>query len=272
MGFVDEVVFTPYPFTYTNINGGITITAYTGSGGSVIIPDTIAGLPVTTIRSNTFLNKSAVTSVTLNTYVTSIGSSAFAGCTGLTGFTISSGVTNVASGAFDKCYNLAGITVDSLNPVYKSLNGVIFNRTLTTLLLCPGGKAGAYTVPDSVTSIGAFAFQRCTSLTNIILPYGVAGISGSAFANCSNVASVTIPSSVSSIGDSAFSLCPELTGVYFQGDAPAPGVTMFNSSNSATNYYGLGAAGWSATYGGRPPRFGTRRRRIFTRRLTPPLP
>jgi hypothetical protein len=89
-------------FTYTNNNGAATITGYTGPGGNVTIPSTIAGLPVTSIGGEVFLLRMDLTSVTIPDSVTKIedggldrlGGSfgTFAACTGLTNVAIGKGV------------------------------------------------------------------------------------------------------------------------------------------------------------------------------------
>ena len=104
----------------TTNNGALTITGYTGLDGAVAIPSTINGLPVT-----------------------SIGDSAFYFRTSLTNVTIPGSITNIADGAFYDCYNLTTILVDGSNPVYSSVDGVLFNQTQTTLIQCPQGKAGS---------------------------------------------------------------------------------------------------------------------------------
>ena len=147
-----------YDFTYTTNNGTITITGYTGSGGAVTIPDTINGLPVTSIGDNAFYYCTSLTSVTIPTSVTSIGDYAFYRCTSLTSVTIANSVTSIGNQAFADCTSLTAITVDTNNPAYSSVDGVLFNKSQTTLIQCPGGKAGSYTIPDSVTSIGDYAF------------------------------------------------------------------------------------------------------------------
>ena len=68
-------------------------------------------------------------------------------------------------------------------------------------------------IPNSVTSIGSFAFERCSGLTSVTIPNSVTSIGYSAFYGCSGLTSVTIPNSVTSIGDSAFDGCSGLTSV-----------------------------------------------------------
>ena len=239
-------------FTCQTNGGAITVTGYTGSGGAVTIPSTLYGLPVTAIGNSAFLYKSSLTSITLPNSLTSIGlyafystgltdvtipnsvtnlgSSAFAACYSLNNVMIGSGVTSIGSDAFYYCSRLLAITVDPANSFYSSLAGVVFNKSQTTLILYPGGKAGGYTVPGSVITIGYSAFYYCYSLTG-----------------------VTLPSSLTSIGSDAFSCCSELTGIYFQGNAPSLGSSVFYSVNpNATVCYLLGTTGWGTTFGGLP--------------------
>jgi len=103
--------------------------------------------------------------------------------------------------------------VDTRNSVYSDVDGVLFNQSLTTLVQYPGGIAGAYTIPNSVTSIGTNAFYGCESLTNVIIGTNVTSIGNDAFVWCSGLTSVTIPDSVTKIGDYAFYDCSSLTNV-----------------------------------------------------------
>jgi hypothetical protein len=137
-------------FTYTTNNGAITITGYTGPGGDVTIPDTIDGLPVTSIGLIAFYACTSLSSVTIPNSVTSIGSGAFRGCTRLASVMIPKSITNIAENAFGGCTSLTAIPVDALNPIYRSIDGVLFNKSETTIIQCPGGKAGTYTIPNSV--------------------------------------------------------------------------------------------------------------------------
>lgn len=75
------------------------------------------------------------------------------------------------------------------------------------------GPGGAVTIPNSVTSIGGWAFWQCSDLTSIVIPNGVTSIGTQAFYGCTGLTSVTIPDGVTSIGSDAFCGCTDLTSV-----------------------------------------------------------
>ena len=146
--------------------------------------------------------------------VTSIGNSAFMGCTALTSVTIGSGVTTIGDLAFRGCTALTSITVDAANLNYASQNGILYNKAMTTVIQAsPAGIAGAFAVPNSVTSIGRFAFEKCISLASVTMPDSVEGIGQSAFSGCSALTSVTIGNGVTEIGFAAFEKCTSLASV-----------------------------------------------------------
>ncbi|MGI6496892.1 MAG: leucine-rich repeat protein [Kiritimatiellia bacterium] len=159
--------------------------------------------------------------------VTTIGDSAFCNCTALSSVTLPDSVTTIGDGAFYGCTSLTNITVSSANPNYSSLEGVLFNKEQTTLIFCPRGKTGAYTIPDSVTAIGGSAFSGCTSLTSVAICSGVTNISDYAFSRCTSMASVTIPDSVTTIGDCAFYYCTSLAGVTIPNSVTNIGSSAF---------------------------------------------
>jgi hypothetical protein len=219
---------------------------------SVIIPDT-----VTNIEDGAFENCTSLTKVTIPNGVTNIGVEAFGGCTSLTSVIIPESITSIGGGAFDgtsltsvtipnsvtniglhafgSCLNLTAITVGTSNSVYSDADGVLFNQSLTTLVEYPGGIAGSYIVPNSVTSIGSFAFYYCNNLTSVTIANNVTNIGDYAFVGCSNLTSVTIPNSVTTIRDYAFTECSSLTSVTIPNGVAGIAVGTFAFCASLTN-------------------------------------
>ena len=136
------------------------------------------------------------------------------------------------------CDSLTSITVDKGNKVYDSrnnCNAIIETDTNTLISGCQstvipnsvtsigefafGGydNLTSITIPDSVTSIGNMAFYYCPSLTSITIPDSVTSIGGYAFSVCWSLTSITIPDSVTNIGNRAFEYCDSLKNIYYTG-------------------------------------------------------
>ena len=214
----------------------ITITGYTGDATTLNIPAQIKDLPVTEIGEGAFTGCESLTSVTIPSSVTVIGDRAFAGCESLTSVTIPSSVTAIGEGAFSDCSSLTNIAVDSRNPAYTSINGVLFDKSIRTIITYPVGKtARTYTIPSSVTEIGDSAFGACSNLTSVTIPSSVTYIGEGAFYGCSSLTSVTIPSSVTIIDWGAFSDCSSLTSVTIPSSVTSIGESAFSSCSSLTS-------------------------------------
>ena len=156
--------------------------------------------------------RSSIKTVEIGNSVTSIGDYAFYDYTSLTSVTIPDNVESIGDYAFSSCASLTSITVKEGNPNYSSDEyGVLFNKDKTELIQYPiGNTRTSYTIPNSVTSIGEYAFSGCTSLTSVTIPDSITSIGKNAFYSCKSLTSVTIPDSVTSIGNGAF----YNTGIY----------------------------------------------------------
>ena len=120
--------------------------------------------------------------------VTSIGDYAFSGCTSLTSVVIPDEVTIISNYAFNNCTSLENIEVDANNAYYKSVDGILYTKDGKTLVCYPAEKNNAsFIIPNSVTSIGDYAFYGCTSLESIIVPDSVTSIGDYAFYGCTSL-------------------------------------------------------------------------------------
>ena len=151
-------------------------------------------------------------SVNGSTYsVTTIGERAFLECTYLTSIEIPNSVTSIGNSAFRNCTGLTSIIVATDNPIYDSRNNcnAIIDKVSNTLI--QGCKITI--IPNSVTTIGEFAFCNYTGLTSIEIPNSVTTIGNHMFSDCYSLTSIEIPNSVTTIGYSAFRCCSGLTSI-----------------------------------------------------------
>ncbi len=302
-----------------NIGANVTkIPAYLFYGGGKITRVVFdEGCVCESIGNYAFYNRSSLTSITIPENVTSIGSWAFVSCHklvevyNLSSLTITAGsndnggVGYYAKNVYTDTEGERKLTTedgyviysDSVNNEYY-LMGYVGNETILTLpsdingnnysiyqyAFCYNTNITSVTIPDSVTSIGRYAFDYCSSLTKVnylgtidqwaMIEFGdedanplryadklyindvevtevvlttATKISNYAFIGCSSITSVTISESVTSIGSSAFYHCSSLTSVTIGEDVTSIGADAFWYCYSLTslNYEGT-VAEWQA--------------------------
>ncbi len=194
-------------------NGTVEITRYTGSAATVTIPSKIDGRIVSSIGIDAFQDCKSLKSINIPESVTSIDYLTFAGCT-----------------------SLEKIDVDINNKNYCSINGNLYNKEKTTLILYAIGKnETSFTIPNSVTNIGIGAFSGCEKLTSVTIGNSVTSIENAAFSGCERLTSITIGNSVTSIGDAAFGGCTSLKSVDIPDSVMSIGAWAFEKCTSLEN-------------------------------------
>ena len=209
-----------YPVTGGNIYFDKSTGAVPARDGGVteaVIPETIAGVAVT-----------------------SIGNGAFYGCSSLTSVTVPDGVTNIGNDAFWNCNNLMSVTIpDSVTSIGNT--AFMYCRSLTSII-----------IPNSVSSLGSGTFIGCSSLTSVIISTNLTSINDRTFDDCSSLTSVTIPDGVTSIGRSAFSNCSSLKSVIIPESVTSGAHEAFSGCTNLKSAGPIGSGcdiqfGWKTT-------------------------
>ncbi len=203
-------------FSYEIRDGHAIIQSYTGFLRRVTIPETLGGYPVTEIASYAFEY------------------------TDVSEVKIPASVEKIGIRAFEKCMSLESLTVAEGNPSYRSVDGVLFCADGTELIRYPQAKSGAYTVPDGVTSLAAYAFSDCTVMTQIKLPATLVSVGDYAFSGC-RFSSVTLPSSLHILSDGAFYRCSSLTGILLPAGISYVGLYAFYGCTSLADISVIGS-------------------------------
>ncbi len=239
----------PSDFTYTISGNRVTITGYIGPGGDIDIPQTIDDVPVTTIAANAFRGANHLSSVTLPDSVTTIGSWAFGWCLNVTNFSIGSGLNSMPIDALQTSRSLQNISVHPDNTRYSSIDGVLFNKSATTLIKYPSGKQGPYTIPAGVVIIDHSALQFSHGLTSVTIPDTVLTISEQSFMSCYAMTDIHIGNSVRTIGRRAFDHCTNLTSVIIPNSVTGIVDHAFYACRALATVqfgHGLRSIGWNA--------------------------
>jgi hypothetical protein len=244
-----------------------------GITGSYVIPDTVtnigdsafngctnlAGVVILTrvknIGASAFASCSGLTNAVIGTNVTTIEDEAFYFCSSLRTVGIPAGVTNIGNAAFADCGSLTNIAVDAHNAYYSSSNGFLFDKHYNTLIQVPGGFAGNYIVPNSVTNIGYTAFYGCSELANVTMSTNVTSVGLGSFAGCYNLKSLFFKGNAPSITiytNSKYGAPGLIPAFPMFPHGPGPGPGFLEPIYPPLVYYLPGTQGWGSTFLGLP--------------------
>ena len=201
---------------YYNFNSNLYISSNAFQGCTALTSVTLNRLDISTSVCTLF-PLVPFTSVSIPGSITSIGSQAFKGCTALTSVTMDSTASikklfyynslSISSDSFQGCTALTSVTLNRFDFSGTSVCTLFPLVTFTSII-----------VPSSDTTIGNKAFQGCTSLKSVSIPYSVTSISPESFQGCTSLTAVSILNSNALIHDSSFAGCTSLKCIYFNSD------------------------------------------------------
>ena len=163
-----------------------------------------------------FFHCSSLETVTLREGVASLGKEALYDC-GLTSLTLPASLTAIEPGAVAKAPGLKGIETAAGNPAYRSVDGVVFSKDGTALVLYPSGREGAYDIPAGTESVAGSAFRECAGLTGLSVPEGLVSVGDYAFTKCEALPEAVLPASAETVGEYAFAGGPKLSRLELGG-------------------------------------------------------
>ncbi len=216
-------------------DGNASVVCVSDNVKNVEIPAELDGYTITALGEDCFADNTVLETVTIPDTITSIGSNAFEGCTALTTVTIPANVTTLGSFLFEGCTALTEIQVADENTAYMDDAGVLYTKDGAILLRYPAAKPdGLYRIPDTCTTIDAWAFTECSglqtlemsgvtaigadaffcaaSLQNVVLSDGITELIDATFAYCVNLRKITLPTTLETIGNKCFYGCVSLLG------------------------------------------------------------
>ncbi|MBP5443753.1 MAG: leucine-rich repeat domain-containing protein [Treponema sp.] len=228
---LEDIVIDEDDKTYSSSKGqilsydGTVLYAWPSAKKNIVIPDS-----VTRIDDCAFQNQTGLIQVTMPRSVREIGYQAFSSCTDLS-IVMMSNVAIIESyafekctalkqidlpanirrcdgGAFAECSSLSSITVQDGNRTFSASNGAIYSADLKTLVEWPAAS-GTVTIPETVETIGPYAFNRNYDLKKVVMK-NVKSLGHHAFDDCKKLNDITLNEGLASIGSHAFSNCLEM--------------------------------------------------------------
>lgn len=202
-----------FEYSYVEGEGGI-ITKYAGNAVNLEIPSRIDGVRIVKIGNGAFWGCTSLESVRIPESIWRIADGAFVNCRNLTQVNIPKSVGSIGERVFEGCDSLEGIYVDTENENLCSLDGVLFSKSMYTLICFPAAHANTvYCIPENVGSIDTCAFCGAKNLNAVEIPESVTEINFGAFWDCSSLKQIKIPKNVEYIATTPFEGCDSLTKI-----------------------------------------------------------
>ena len=244
--FADVTVASAQDFEAVSVAGGLKLTAYTGEGGKVIIPEEIDGKPVVALGDALFKDNTALSALFIPDTITAIGTELLSGCRSLTALrTPQLGATRESEGYLAYLFGGTSAQVGAFK-IGSSLDTVILSDAMTTL--SPLAFYSCYRLvmvilPERMERIGDYAFYGCSSLRYVSMHEGLRKIGDGAFADCTSLISFTVPGSVEHIGLGAFMSCTALEQISL------PFIGETKTTNTHLGYiFGAESYNWNSSF------------------------
>ena len=227
----------------------------------VVVPSTVAEIPTY------FCYLSGVKRVVLKEGVQRINENAFQECLYLESLTIPSTVTTI-SDIFNKCDKVQ-FNVAENNPNFKSIDGVLYDKNLTKLLLFRSGSvAKECNIPSSVTHIGDYGFNRttvevvnhanglhvgtnsfeyCANLRRLNFKVLSCNVGTSPFTECKSLEAIILADSVTSLPNNSFLGCTSLKTIISEAEN-APSAGYYTFGHTTGKYVGENTKGTGENY------------------------
>ncbi len=167
------------------------VTKYKGTDTKIIIPETLGGYKVRT----------------LSTYV-------FKECKTLTHIFIPSYINGVSGQTFAECRSLTAIEVAPDHESFASENGVLYNYDKTSLIAYPNALSGEFTIPETVITVGGYAFSGAYRLTKVNMYNTLSSISEGAFLECDGLEYIRLSDCLKVLGKKALAGCDSLREIH----------------------------------------------------------
>ncbi|MBE6718867.1 MAG: leucine-rich repeat domain-containing protein [Ruminococcaceae bacterium] len=263
-------------------NKTVSIIGYNGNNDEVVIPEKFGNFTVTSIGRNAFSKKYDISKITIPDTVKTVGDRAFELCIGIKEITLPNNLETIGNAAFSNCRNIRRIIIPesvskiglsvftgctSLEKIEVALGnknytsdkyGALFDKNQTILIQYPlGSQRTKYEMPDTVTVIESYAFEKAKNVEDITFSKNLKTIKSYAFQSCgirnailfdklegignfsfneSKLTSITFGKNVKTIGDSAFSWCTSLSEVSIPSATDNIGTSSFFMCTSVERY------------------------------------